>query len=418
MQTEYKQRINIGWILFFLIIIFMYTNGMLFTWLFAGTPLNAWRQLSWLVLFILLYSSYRKYNNVELYSVINFSSIYLVILLFLSAYTFIYQGFNLVRVFYSWWLYLVGVPFVLFAPMVVKAQINKKWFFGIFTYMGLFITLGLFIDYRLDGLITRTLHLGFSEGDLADQFRLCFLSEAPTTFAVIYSFFSISAIAMMKMSKTWIMKSWYSIIAVSSILGAWMTGSRQIVLCLAIILIIGFVYYIFFVKDSRKYFMIIPLTIVFASLPWALGVTHENNVYVSRFDHENIKEDDRYLTWKRGYQELFVDAPLRSWCLGNGIGYASGQQARSGEALGSHYENTYLARFNEMGVWGIVLLLYPVFFVIKKINLRSYIDVLILLVLITFLIVSMISPNGNSPTTQIAVYLSLGVFIERRYFAI
>lgn len=100
---------------------------------------------------------------------------------------------------------------------------------------------------------------------------------------------------MMKMNKTWIMKSWYSIIAVSSILGAWMTGSRQIVLCLAIILIIGFMYYISFVKDSRKYFMIIPLMIVFASLPWALGVTHEN-----------------------------VNAPLRSWCLSNGIGCASG----------------------------------------------------------------------------------------------
>ena len=163
--------------------------------------------------------------------------------------------------------------------------------------------------------------------------------------------------------------------------------------------------------------MIIPLTIVLGSLPWALGVAHENDVYVSRFDRETVEEDDRYLTWERGYQELFVNASLRSWCLGNGIGYASGQQIHSGESLGSHYENTYLARFNEMGIWGIVLLLYPVFFVIKKINFRSYIDVLILLVLITFLIISMISPNGNSPTTQIAVYLSLGVFIERRYFA-
>lgn len=368
MQNIYKLKSIRIWLLFFGVVLFMYTNGMLFTWLFAGSFLSIWRQLSWLILFILLYTSYRKYNNIELYSVMNFFSVYLVILLFLSAYTFIYQGFNFVRVFYSLWLYLIGVPFVLFAPMAVRARINKKWFFGIFTYMGLFITIGLFIDYRLGGLITRTLHSGFDKGDLADQSRLCFLSEAPTTFAVIYCFFSISALAMMRMSKSWIMKSWYSVIAVSSILGAWMTGSRQIVLCLVIILIIGFMYYIFFVKDRRIYFMIIPLTIVLGSLPWALGVAHENDVYVSRFDRETVEEDDRYLTWERGYQELFVNASLRSWCLGNGIGYASGQQIHSGESLGSHYENTYLARFNEMGIWGIVLLLYPVFFVIKKIK--------------------------------------------------
>lgn len=54
--------------------------------------------------------------------------------------------------------------------MVVRAQINRKWFFGIFIYMGLFITLGLFIDYRLDGLITRTLHSGFSGDDLEISF--------------------------------------------------------------------------------------------------------------------------------------------------------------------------------------------------------------------------------------------------------
>lgn len=407
---------SIKW--FYFVSIFCLANGSLVTWLFMGTPLSMWRQIIWILGLMLIGYFYpqlrlnRKYKKLQKWHFVAFY--YILLSSFIASAIY---GYNYLRLVYGFWIYFAGLPFIVFPYLIAKFNlITPKRFFNIFTGLGIFMSLGLLADYYTGGIITKTFLVGTSSGleGLLEEERYCFLSEAPTTFGVYFCFCLVCTIMSIYLSKSTITKTILCLAIFMYIGSSWVTGSRQIVAVLLVTTAIAFIYYLFKIKDNKT-FLVIGLVALGFMLPKAFHFIVEQDSYEARFSEQAIKGDTRSDNWKKGWRETVVDNP-QVLLFGRGATYIQGQKALPDEEVGSHYENTFFSRINELGIVGLLLLVFPTYFLIKNWRKSSLFFVLMLGLNIAFLITCFVSPNGNHQTTQMVMYLATGMVLYADYF--
>ena len=393
----------------------MLTNGALVNYVFSIPPFNMWRQIIWILglYFLLKFFQKTEYSYI-LHPIIRFHKNIFIYIFLLSIFTFVLLGFNPIRLGYAFWTYFAGLPFLILPFLYSKSNVAPKKLINFLVYSGLFFCSGLIVDFLTGGLIT--LFLGIDrllDADSLEQTsRYLYTAEAPTTFSVVLCLQLICLLWKMNREKSTLYLIIDFIILAIYFVGSWFTGSRQLILVLSIVVAIAFAYQIFFTKKGLKLLVISTLLISVAGSS-IYNTLYSNDSYASRYSAEDIKEDKRSVAWKTGFNETILDPAVL--IFGNGIGYTSGK-AGVGEKAGNHYENSYFARISDTGFIGLILLLFPVTYFFKRMSYKRFVDVLFLAFYLSYLIICFVSPNGASPTTQMAIYLGLGMFICKDYF--
>lgn len=403
---------------FFLVSIFMLFNGSFFGWLFSGTPLVMWRQLIWIIGLVLCYFTVPSIHSKPLNKVFNVEGRLAFGILILSFITIWSYNFNTLRIAYAFWLYFAGLPFILLPFLVSRYHIcSLKTFYSIFTFFGLFLSIGLMLDYLSGGFFTEKFLIRDSkeaEG-LLDSGRFCFLSEAPTTFGVFYSFCMFCCLMQMYLSDKLLIKLAYLLVCASYIIGCWFTGSRQILFVLGMMFICGIAYYIVKVRDKKAH-IALGIILAFLFVPTILSsFLLKENMYSDRYSNESIQEDTRSNAWIKGWHETVVD-DISTFMFGKAVALVQGQKAQPGELTGSHYENSFFARLSECGIIGVILLCYPAIYILRRLHRWTFFQILICILLGSFLFTCYISPNGQHQTAQSIMYIAQGMFICRVFF--
>lgn len=402
---------------FFLISIFMLFNGSFFGWLFSGTPLVMWRQLIWIIGLVLCYFTVPSIHLKPLNKVFNVEGRLAFAILILSFITIWSYNFNTLRIAYAFWLYFAGLPFILLPFLISRFNVCRlNTFYSIFTFFGLFLSIGLVLDYMSGGFFTEKFLIRDSkeaEG-LLESGRFCFISEAPTTFGVFYSFCMFCGLMRMHLAKKFAAKLSYLLICASFLVGCWFTGSRQILAVLGVMFIGGLAYYITKVRDTKAHIALgVLLAIIF--VPTITSFLLKEDIYSDRYSNESIREDPRSKSWIRGWHETVVD-DISIFVFGKAVALVQGQKAQPGELTGSHYENSFFARLSECGIVGVILLCYPAIYILRRLHRWNFFQILICILTGAFLFTCYISPNGQHQTTQAIMYIALGMFICRQYF--
>ena len=398
----------------------MLANGSLFTWLFQGTPFAMWRQLIWIIGLIILY----KYSNIVNFDgirkILKILFVFFVINVFQALFTFAVYNFNPLRITYTFWAYYSGVPFLLFPYLFIcsKGEKSKRHlsFLNIYIYLGIFLTVGFITDRVLGGIITKFLLLRNKESILGmiDDGRFCFLSESPTIFGVYYCFCMICTLYRLYISDTNKTKLILFVVAFSYVIGGWMTGSRQIVLALGVVLLLPISYYTFFVRDKKTY-LPFAITILLFSFTSVFSFLYSDKAYERRFSSSTIKKDNRSQLWKKGFKENVSDNVAILY-FRKAFGLAHDQKWKKGEIKGPNYENTYYLRISEIGITGVFLLLLPFLFLIFCWDGFDFFNVCLLSFYISYMVISYISPNGGHQTTQMVVFMALGMNLIKDEF--
>lgn len=376
--------------------------------------LNVWRQLIWFVgLFIVLKSTISK-HSFRIRRLFNTTKKLFGWILFCSFVTIAIYAFNPIRIIYAWWMYFSGIPFVLLPYVLRKNHWSENKINNLFVFFGLFQTIGLLVDYILGGLFTTMFaSAGNDTENLLEAGRYCFMAEAPTTFGIYYSFCLLMTLKSVVCTKSNIKRLFLIIFSCTYIIAAWFTGSRQIVAALAIVFVFGLVFIYKYDKQTRNVVVVMVLVVI-AAIPSIYIKLTEDEVYANRFDSETIKEDTRSEKWHNGFVYCIKDMNPKRILMGEAIGLAMGQKAEHGEVVGSHYENSIWSRMSETGLIGLILLLYPVIYLMKGFNRHRLMDVLTLAFMISYVMTCYVSPNGLNQTAQMSVYLALGMYIYNK----
>lgn len=327
---------------FYWIAIFMLANGALFTWLFQGSIFSIWRQFLWgigggLVL-LNIKNIFMEYKGV--YHILRDQMIFMLFVLILSLFTWAFEGFNTMRLGYAFWIYFSGVPFLLFPCLLVQSGKTASEFFNVFIYLGLFLAIGIIFDYLLGGKITFFLGVFSSKmslEDLNESGRYCFTAEAPTTFSVYFVFCMVCSLWKMYVSETQRTKFLMFLFSIIYIVGAWFTGSRQMVAVLAGTFMVGIGYYALFVRD-RKRFLLTSFMVFAVTFSTVVAFMYKDKAFQDRYASKTISNDKRTLTWKKGYDLTFGSPEWGVFLWGKGVGLTQEQKAEKGEATSSHYE--------------------------------------------------------------------------------
>ena len=404
-------------VVFYWISVFMLANGSLFTWIFSGTPLVAWRQLIWFLGIIVLFKFARSFDSYNLLRIVRIHFYIFLFILFQALITLAVYNFNYMRLMFAFWVYFSGLPFIIF-PFFIS-QNGKEYvlrFYNVFICLGVFLTFGLILDYLTGGFFTKYFLLSVSSSlaDLLKSGRYCFLSEAPTTFGVYYCFCLFCTLYRFYIEEKQKRKLLLFLVAVSYIGGAWLTGSRQIVFALLLVISISLFYYFIAVMDNKKTVLIGFLLLCFIA-PYVSEFLISDKSYQDRYSSTSIKEDTRYKAWNKGWNDNVVDNVDRFF-VGKAIALSQGQKANRDELQGSHYENTFFARLSETGIVGVFLLLLPLFWLLSNWNKTDYFNFSLLSFFLSYVFISYISPNGAHQTSQMTVYLALGVFLNKNQF--
>ncbi len=407
-------------IIFYFISIVLLTNGAFVTAQTNGTPLIIWRQLIWFIGLLIVFRyfyclkiSTKTHLTRNYHKIVAFHRNIAFIVVILALFTIAVHNFNITRLAFAFWTYFSGLPFIILPFLIANTKcLSPKAFFAVFFWLGMFLTAGLIADYYTNGFFTNR-YLPSLEGLIANK-RYCFLSEAPTTFGVYYCFCAISGIMYMYYTSKAIPKALISIGVMSFIAGAWFTGSRQIVAVLAFSIITCYLYYICKEKKSKWHFLIPLILLLTVGADIKTNLTAEDS-YRQRFSAENIEEDTRSKAWEAGIEKVILSNPS-IFLFGEGVAFSQGQKALPNEIVGSHYENTFLARISEIGIIAVVLLLYPIIWMIVNWPKQTLFTFCILTVFLSYLFISYVSPNGSHQTTQMTIYLLLGLLLNRYYF--
>lgn len=401
--------------LVYFVFLFMYLDGALFSFIFKGSILSYWRQIIWIVAFFLFVIMRRKISSRFLVrQSLNFGLLFLPLFL-LCIYTVIFTDVSTASTIFGLFIITVGVPFVIFPAVLEYYKISPISFFKFWTFIGAFMSIGLIIDsqYNLTLLIR-------SAEDIEDIYysggRYPFLSESVTIFSVSYPFSLICSIYLMSILKRPINKGLCLITAILCMIGSAFTGSRQILFVMIPLFLFAMIYYLFKSRDNKKF--LIPLIIVGALINgYIISSLFTNDAVLNRYDTNVLKEDSRIGTWVKGFNDLIIDAPLYKLVTGNGVGFVS---AKGGEALKGafHYESTFYSQLNDCGIFGIVLVLYPFFQILKysKRKDAGFLDFLIVIFACSYIVISLISPNGATQLTQVTLYSALGLYSCIEYF--
>lgn len=403
--------------LFFLISIFMLANGAFFNWVFHFVGLVVWRQVIFVIGLSILILKAKTFWGMRrvLKPYINL----FFIILILSLFTLVDKGFSPVRIGYANWVYFAGLPFVIFIPLAYRSGWSQEKLNYIFITLGLFQTVGIIVDYMLGGLITKSfLFLNsyeISQEDIMKTGRFCFLSESPTIFSIYYCLCLTCCFFQLVIERGVVRSLVLYGFAASFIVGAWFTGSRQLV----VILLIVFVIDSFLVFRKNKVFRVgaVALSIIFVLIATSLSnFLFQEAGYSDRYSSDSVKGDSRYELWKKGWEECVISPTFRRLTIGDGVGYVIANGADKNEEFGNHYENTFFARMSEIGlVLGLVSILLPIVTIIKKGKRAKGMHYLHIPFCLSFLFISYVSPNGASTTTQMSVFVFLGMVLSQSY---
>lgn len=398
----------------------MLVNGSLFGWAFGGTPLLIWRQLIWVTGLWLSFKIMPFLDSNQIYVIFRVEKRFCFAIVVLSFVTILLYHFNFVRIAFAFWIYFSGLPFVCFPVLIMKSRIiSAKAFYLIFLCLGTVLTIGLIADYLTGGFFTKTFLIAATGSkDLMNMLlsgRYCFLSEGPTIIGLFYTFCMFCGLMLMYISDKFWAKLSYLIISGSFLIGSWFTGSRQIVAVLALMYIGGIVFYV--IKSNKSISHIIFAAIIVCSfLPTLFSsFMYQDDTYVERFSAESIEGDTRSRAWENGFHDTIINDVFVT-LFGKAIALSQGQKAKSDEIVGSHYENTFFGRMSECGIIGLTLLCYPVIYILRRLQKWDIFQLFILTIIAAYLIICFVSPNGQHQTSQMAIFLTLGIYIARQYF--
>lgn len=398
----------------------MLVNGSLFGWALAGTPLLIWRQLIWIIGLWLSFKMMPSLDSQPLYGVFKVEKRFFFAIVILSFATVIFYHFNFTRIAFAFWVYFSGLPFVCFPVLVQRSRIiSMKTFYLIFVYMGIFLTIGLITDYVTGGFFTKTFLISNAANknliNILLSGRYCFLSEAPTIIGVFYTFCMFCGLMLMYISDGFWARFSYLIISGSFLVGSWFTGSRQILAVLALMYISGIIFYIIKAKKSISHIIVAGLLACMFLPTLIYSFMYANEAYTDRYSVQSLEEDTRSRAWKNGFRDTMIDDVFIT-LFGKAVALSQGQKAQSDEIVGSHYENSFFGRMSECGIIGLMLLCYPVVFILRRLGKWNLFQLLTLTIIAAYLITCFVSPNGQHQTSQMAIYLTLGIYIAREYF--
>lgn len=405
-------------ICFFALAIVMLANGALFTWLFSGGVLGMWRQGIWIAGSILMAFNFKRlYSwNPDAFNIVKMQMWFFLFMFVFAMFTWILQGFNLLRLAYALWIYFNGVPFLLLPCLLKWHGISPRLLFGFFSCLGVFLSAGILLDFVWGGTITATLGVAFKSADaVKESGRYCFLAEAPTTFSVYYCFCMISSLWRMYESRNQLWKVLSLFASLMCLLGAWLTGSRQMVAVLVGTWCVSLGFYFLFVRDKKRS-LAICITVLMLSATSITAFLYKDSSFQNRYSSKTIAKDNRTIMWNKGYSDTFGSPEWGVFLWGKGVGMTQGQRAQKGESVGSHYENTFFSRMSDVGFIGIVILVYPFFFFLRRASIHCFADVLLFCFFASYLFVCFVSPNGSHQTTQMAIFLALGIVSNKEYF--
>jgi len=395
----------------------MHANGALFSFLTIGTPLVLWRQMLFIVGLLIIFQIPKQLfaNNAAVKNITIVHLVYLVYLAFSSLYVYIGFGFNDVRIAYSWWLYLCGVPFFFLPIIYFKKNGSALVFFRYFAILGVFQGVGLAIDANTTLFhIVKYAAFGQETVEMAyeGENRASFLSDSITSFSVSYAFSILSLLWLFYKEKKMYFSFLYLFGACICVSGAWFTGSRQIFICMVTILLAGVGWLVVWGNGRHKIVIAISVIVTLVCFGKPLGdFLLSNEELNQRYSVEYTDGDPRVQMWKSGVDSSFSPSCFRYLIIGHGISYASGQKALAGEVVGSHYENTIFHRISEVGLLGTLIYLYPVYYLLMALY-RSrwgYFEFLSFCIVVLYLFVAMVSPNGAYPLTMMTMYMLCGM---------
>lgn len=400
-------------IYFYFISIFLIANGSFANFIFTSLHFSVWRQCIWFFGLFLVFKYTSFFGDVNLKRLVRRERNYFIIILILSLVTVLTYEFNIVRIVYAWWQYFCGLPFVLFPFFLKHAGWDDNKVAKVFIYFGLFQTIGLLLDYLSGGFFTVTFQVRESTDGLLENGRYCFLAETPSTFGIYYCLCLVMTLKEILYTQSFVKKLLLLFLSMSYVIGAWFTGSRQIVAALLIVLIVAL--YLLYRRDRR--IRVPMLTIIFVSslfFPLVMGKLYQEDAYSNRYSASTIQEDERVNSWRMGFEYCIGEMNIKRILLGEAVGFVSGQKALDNEATGFHFENSYWARMSETGLVGLGLFLLPFWVLLKKMNRERLSELLYFSFMLSFLFTSYVSPNGASTTAQMSIFLILGFFLSEQ----
>lgn len=402
-----------AYLLFYILTSFMMANDAFFTWLGMQVHFSFWRQIISVIGFYIVFKTLK--SNESLYYVRIVYRKYGIIFGIISVFVVIsilLNGYTLERVLYALWLYSFGLPFLLFPYYTRKSGWSESKFNSLFIFLGTFLSVGILADFLSGGMFTTFFLLSVTKGEADfESGRFCFLSTSPTTFTVYYCFCLFCLLTETINSKSALRKTILLSLSLLFIFGSVFCGSRQTLVCLLLVECLG-LWNLF--KTNKSSLVIVALSIVLAYffLPQAQKMLSDNQGFNNRYTLEAIEEDDRTKTWEEGFYYCILNPTIRRALIGDGVGRSIDRGAEKGDA-GDHYENTFLARINDVGwVMAFWMLLLPVYYIIRCRNKRLKTSPMYLGIIVTYLFISMIAPNGASNTTQMALFITLGKVFE------
>lgn len=394
----------------------MITNSLLFGFLFRSIGFQFWRQVIWLIGAVIFYKIIRNQPDGQLYlkKLLGYFKTCIIILLLFAIKTMLFDQFGFVRVFDAVLKNVYGIAFLGMAYFFTS---DKQRLFNFFSLLGIFISIGLIIDS-----ITPVFAIfQISESIVVrSSDRATFLTENPTTLGVFYNFLMLCTFYTFYISKTVVMKLFYFSSIFSYLLGALLTGSRQIVLIMVVSILI--VCFGLAIKKTKRFILLLFFTaIVFIFLGSNIASVFNKMTtdLGNRYTAKAVSEDtQRRGQWIEGAKQLLPENMLY-WFWGKGLGVASDRfVANSNENIGSHFENTYFARFSEMGLFSWYILLFPIvyFFQLFAKAKKTFFSFLMLASVVAYCSICWISPNGAAPQSQATLFLTIGLFLYRERY--
>lgn len=382
---------------------------------------SPWRQLLALGLFFILFRFPKKYLGKSGRTFLLIASTFIVWFVFRACITFLFSNIGAMRIAYSFWGITIGIPFFILPTMYALRRGDPVSLFWKILLLGGFFGCGLLFDGISGGFFNflKADVIAYSV-DVDDLIRYSFLAQLLTSIGIVGSLFCALSLYLVSKAKTTVGQ----LIALGCgfvfLLGSWFTGSRQIFIPLLGVYLAGLPAYIFFAKGRK--ILLIPCLLVIVPLAAISGknflVEHSQDEIAERFTVENISEDSRTETWKQGCRDIFLNPKVLFW--GNQFAYTGGGGTSDAGERGSHYENTFLAQINNTGIIQGLYVVFPIFFILKKMKdagrKKTFFDFTMLLFLAVYILTSLVSPNGVGITALPALYFIAGIYNVRDYF--
>lgn len=393
----------------------MITNDALFNWIGLLVGIPFWRQLIWAVGLIILYKicHIKKINIPYIRKSVRQYVVFCVIIAIFALFTILIDGFNIVRIIMSFFEYFFGIIFIVFPLVCVQCGWSLSRINKFFIFLGCFVAAGLILDFSLNGAITSFFKIvtmqSVDEGQFEYYGRFCFLSTTDSISTLILSLSVFCCFREYSISSRAIKKLVLLALSAFIIFGSVFCGARQTLAALLIVEMMGILYVIWGNKKGIVAIVGVFLLLLLA-FPRAQSVLSTNKGFESRYTKEALQEDERGATWREGFRICFIDTNPKRLLMGDGVGYTLATYATPGEAKSRHYENTFLARMIDVGLpMTISLLLLPVYYIVKY-RRRIKVNLLYYGVVLAYIFISLISPNGYANQSQMSLFILLGLF--------